>query len=709
MKNVNSFTGKVVIYLLLILVSLAFIRKTDSTITGGDLQDFFVSDENDKVFSQDELYSSLNNLSVEGTIITSVNNDPMIFMDTSSLPYYKYIRMDIKLFNRKQTEAQLFYSINGTELNEGDSIRFMLNNGVNYVYLNKGPITLLRFDPTSKSDVSISVNSVMLTNKFVPEIVDIAKVFLLFLILAALWWVVVFKNTFIKNIVSKYVSENRYVLLTPELVEKKQSFFEENISLKKTNTVIIVSCFFVFVMIFLFFSKVNRIVPWDGDDWATLWAFNRHALPTWGTWNPSRIFPEILGPLAGYFSAFIVYPIIGDYVDAITVTAGLIIASMVTFLYYSLYKLFYTASKHTVLALCSALLVLIMYFLVFQSKSENNLYLLWSSNLCCAFYYMLPNILNSILVCYFIRKYCENKEINLKNLGIEKMGLLILILYYAMFSMLWSCSILACYIFYELLYDCFKCRFENWFSKHRINLVILGFFVAYCIFEFWGGRSKNLIENQENISFIRKLILSIHGFKGLALQMNRMFLAFSFGTFFIALFLYIRNRKNTQIRALTTMVELSFFSAISLPMFYIVAATTAGYGHASRMESVYGAYFYGILIVVLSVIYIISLYPKIFVIFPLILSILFIETTRSVHTFNNGFYTDTTQEQKAILTKEWIEQIKTADKNGEKTVIIRYPDITIWVGGGMAQELFAHKITQKLMDIQYERILNDND
>ncbi|GHU87089.1 hypothetical protein FACS189476_01840 [Spirochaetia bacterium] len=203
-KSTIKFAGKLAVYISLILISLVFVRKTDSTITSGDLQDFIASDKNDKIFSQQELYSSLNNFHIDGNIVTSTNNDPAILIDTSDLPDYKYVKLVVDLLGRKKTDARLYYSINGKELNEGDSVQFILRNSVNYIKLNKSSVTSMRFDPTSESGFSMSVSSIALTNRFVPRVFDFVKIAFLFLLLSAVWWKVFFGNIFIKKISSTF-------------------------------------------------------------------------------------------------------------------------------------------------------------------------------------------------------------------------------------------------------------------------------------------------------------------------------------------------------------------------------------------------------------------------------------------------------------------------------------------------------------------------
>jgi hypothetical protein len=183
----NKKAQKIIVFAVFTLVLLLVIRKTDFQIIGGDLQDILVSTANDKSFSPQDFLSRTANLRVNGDEITSLNEDPMLHLDVNGLPWYKYVKLDVTILNRKTTDAQIFYSINGSGLSEANSILFTLKNGINYVRIFKDPsFDLLRFDPAREADVSLRVNSITLTNHFFPRVSDAAKIILPFIILELL-------------------------------------------------------------------------------------------------------------------------------------------------------------------------------------------------------------------------------------------------------------------------------------------------------------------------------------------------------------------------------------------------------------------------------------------------------------------------------------------------------------------------------------------
>lgn len=469
----------------------------------------------------------------------------------------------------------------------------------------------------------------------------------------------------------------------------------------KTGLINIVALVAVFVGILIFFLGAHPIVPWDGDDWGTIGNYNRHALPTWGTWNPSRILPEVIGPLLGYFSAYVVYPMYGDYVQSITISVALLLATSMSIFFYMLCKLFYTLAKQQMVAICASLLVVILYFLIFKSNPDNNHHMLWSFNLCTAIYYLIPNLFNSVLVCYFIIKIIENKNLQLTDNNLYKYGFFILILYFAGFSMMWASAMLALYLFLEIVFGFIGNGIKNYWNNtlqyNKVYLFFLIVFITYCVFEFFGGRSANLQSEHQGA----RLTNAFRHFFRLAKQVEPLTLTFGIAALAGALFVRFRTKETSVVFRLAIRF---IICAIGISLFYIIADTKAGPEFASRIESVYGSYFFIILAAVTCCVYVLTKYPKAFLVLPIIVVVLFNEATRSYKPYSGGVWTDTSASKKHAYMSAWITQIKKADKEGKTAVTIKYPnDLGIWFGV-LSEALYAHNITSKPIQITAEKV-----
>lgn len=465
----------------------------------------------------------------------------------------------------------------------------------------------------------------------------------------------------------------------------------------KTGLINIAALLTVFAGILIFFLGAHPIVPWDGDDWGTLNNYNRHALPTWGTWNPSRVLPEVIGPLLGYLSAYVVYPIYGDYVQSITISVALLLATSMSIFFYMLCKLFYTLAKQQMVAICASFLVITLYFLIFKSKPDDNLYMLWSFNLCSAIYYLIPNLFNSVLVCYFIIKIIENKNLQLTDNNLYKYGFFILILYFAGFSMMWASAMVALYLFLEIVFgfasNGIKVYWTNKLQYNKVYLFFIVVFITYCVFEFFGGRSAELQKEHPSGSWLKS---SFNHFMRLAKQVELLSATFGITALLSALFVKFRTKESN----VTFRLAVRFIiCAICISLFYIIADTKAGPSFASRIESVYGSYFFIILAAVTCCVYVVTKYPKSFLVMPVILVVLFNEATRSYKPFSLGHWTDTSSMQKRTYMTQWINEVKKADKEGKLTVTIKYPGgLRIWTKW-LSEALYAHNITSRQMEI----------
>ena len=58
-----------------------------------------------------------------------------------------------------------------------------------------------------------------------------------------------------------------------------------------------------------------------------------------GAYNPIKVLPETLFPLSGLVAAYVVYPLVGDYISAISLTSALVMAGLISLYMYLFFKL----------------------------------------------------------------------------------------------------------------------------------------------------------------------------------------------------------------------------------------------------------------------------------------------------------------------------------------------------------------------------------
>lgn len=94
----------------------------------------------------------------------------------------------------------------------------------------------------------------------------------------------------------------------------------------------------LYVALVIFFIQVHPYVPYDGDDWG-LSSRMRLAFPKWHAHNPIKVFPEELFPIAGYLAAYIINPILHDYIFSITVVNAFLYSGFIVFYIYMFSRL----------------------------------------------------------------------------------------------------------------------------------------------------------------------------------------------------------------------------------------------------------------------------------------------------------------------------------------------------------------------------------
>lgn len=159
-------------------------------------------------------------------------------------------------------------------------------------------------------------------------------------------------------------------------------------------------CIFIFLCVFYLVS--HPLILNSPDDWIYA-QYNRIGLPIPMNklWNPSRIFPETVMSIIADIGAFIINPIIGDYIQSIAVALGLFVA-IVVFLYFRSFG-YYLRNKCQVDNIQEVVVVsffILSHYLIFRTVETRNICLMLTvPNL--YYFYLLPAFINFTLIFLF--------------------------------------------------------------------------------------------------------------------------------------------------------------------------------------------------------------------------------------------------------------------------------------------------------------------
>ena len=472
----------------------------------------------------------------------------------------------------------------------------------------------------------------------------------------------------------------------------------------KYNGWLVFSVCALFFILLMFFTVAHPVVPYENDDWLCLSLF-RHPFPNIGAWNPSRVFPEVLEPFAGVFAAYIVNPILGDYLTSISFTVALTVAIFTTFFYLSLYWLFLSITGDKTISISSGLIILCLYFVFFKTREDGSQYMLYAYNLNTYFCYTIPHLLNSILTCMFMRYAICNTRISVKELGRKTFILIAIALYFAIFSMLYSVIILAVYCFWQLL---ITAAHKETIKKNISLIIILAGFGVYMILEFTGARANWGMSGTGNYSFFSLEYLkhcedALMNLLSLVRQVHKGILFVSLLINLFAIILLRLNMSEDKDKPLIKTGIISGLCFISLiPALVIVAGRSFSY-HTGNIMFMYSIFFYYILFSMLSLVYILTRLKIAVIILPLLLVLFFLEATNTNKPYSDQddyafqyFGHGITTQQKIDLTNKWIEQVKIADKNRAESVIIYIPKSTNLVQSPISLEYFSDRFISAL-------------
>lgn len=462
----------------------------------------------------------------------------------------------------------------------------------------------------------------------------------------------------------------------------------------------------VFGFFLVWFTKIHPLTVFDVDDWAYHF-FPRRAVPLPTYWNPCRILPEILMPFCGSLAAHLVYPLMGDYLRAMTLTHGFVVSMFLTLYIYSftrmMRRLFHLSTAGTIL---SSSLFLVAHFVMFRTGVVGNTYLFYCYDLTCYYYYMIPSVINASLVMWIIGNPRFSEFLSSCSPG--KMGLFLLLLYLTILSNLPDSGILACYAGSVILLNALKLLKIKSSLKafFRENYFFLGVFCVWtlsAILELCGGRAASF--SNSDVSRLSGLGFNAQRLATIIFRCRWVWLAVSALIAGAALMLLLRSRGSTpedqNFRALLQPWLVAF---AAMAVYTLLLCTAVMNGSVDRTEYLFPLCFYGLLAVMLCFGYLLQKLPKTLYIVPIALCVLFCECNTLGVTYLESNYSNLSPAVCNEITQDLIDEILLADEKGlggitlEIPVTVRedgWPLMPEFLGPRMAATLLEHGLLRR--------------
>lgn len=446
---------------------------------------------------------------------------------------------------------------------------------------------------------------------------------------------------------------------------------------QRFTSIAVVLLTFGYFMVFL--TKMHPIALFDTDSWRYAY-YHRHPWPLWGDWNPTRVFPEVVMPLVSQFSACVIYPIVHDYFFSLTIGYAIAVSATIALLTWMVFQHFRKEDSNSFESIALTSLFLICHFLFLRSAKQDNKYMLLTDNTCTYFYYVIPNLLNCVLVFWLMD---DPKLFNFFSPGYYlRKSLFVLFVYFCVFSNLWGSMISGIYAGVVLLVSLIKTNKKNkhwiidFLKKNDVLLLLLALWFLAQLFEFNGGRADNVI-TKNNLSTFHdywKAILQTLTTAGTVLPTIS-------GTFlWMAAILCVGGIAVTIWKKQWHEMTLALYAliiALLTAVYLILSCAVSEPPYIARPDTFYGFFFYIVLILLVAFRQIMRHLNRIRIIVPLCLAILACECNTSSVTFQNSMYFNLPAEVCYRVDNDILQQLQRAVEAGKKSTVLYIPQFDI--------------------------------
>jgi hypothetical protein len=470
------------------------------------------------------------------------------------------------------------------------------------------------------------------------------------------------------------------------------------------------------------------------DDWRYFFSFS-HPVPR-NAWNITRIFPETLMPLTGYFSAFLIYPLVGDYLYASSISLALVMAFFVALLFVCLYGLFYAISKSKLIGTLTAMMTIALCFALFKGNSVpadnvptlfvgNNVHMFYAKAYNLYFFYVFPNILNSVIVLILMRKNNKTQKLSfvpevLTAGEVAKSGCLLVAIYFGIFSMLFSAGILFSFAVVVIVHRFLATKKKNWLEIKKFGgecwrdyniavVTIVGMLVAM-ILELQSGRSNaahhetTYFGSLFSAEFVKRIGEAAGQFFTIVGAMNKLAVLLLLIVIVTAIILYIFKTDSRKNRAIGLMIE-SVAAAVFLFFFYILVAAKGGPTYLAAIRCSYGVFFFLILAFGLICVFVLQELKLSLLFFPLILTIIILLVPNQMWP-----YYSVSRSQDHALIHAIVPVLVEADSMDVTEIELYLPEGALekWQYDWLASLLYQHRVTVNKITIVDVNTSSDN-
>jgi len=440
---------------------------------------------------------------------------------------------------------------------------------------------------------------------------------------------------------------------------------------RREKSIRFVLLFCVFLFILVFFTKVHPIVISTTDDYFGF-ANHRQVLPTWRGSEPIRVFGAVFLPLVSQVMSLFYRVFGGNLFDYLTFGWALCVAGAMTGLTAVLYCLFRKAGVSPLLACVGLVFFLLMHFWIFKKQGQDgNTYMLHSVYACTYFIYVIPNLLNAILVLWLH----SDKDLHdlFKPGKYLKKSLFVFAAYFCIHSNIWAGAILASYLGMRLITDIIsgirtKVPFGKWIHSNSTILLLILMWLVSQVFEMNGQRAAGIGQSAlGGLSGVLKTAMDTFG------KVNLRYIFFC-GIIVVGgmIAFFARRDKGT----LSGIGKLFFALVLFIVYFLLSCSKLQQYNeYVVRPDVFYGAFFFGSLIVLLCLFELMRRFPIGKLVLPLALLFVLVDCNSMGKAYQDSVVNKLgeTAETHSRINQDILLQMQQAEADGLKEAKIYVP------------------------------------
>ena len=292
-----------------------------------------------------------------------------------------------------------------------------------------------------------------------------------------------------------------------------------------------------------------------------------------------------------------------------------------------------------------------------------------------------------------------------------KYGLLLLALYMAVFSNLYSSVILGVFVGWQFLSDCAVCLREKraWREIFWRNVLRLGFLFSWAVqhlFEATGGRAGAVEGGQ---SLFARLGQTVRGLLDVVRTVNVPFLLLTAAVLAAAIALRMaggRRRPVFRRGSRGALAGQSALCAVSVCLYVTALCSVHEPSYIQRPDLMFGACFYAFLVLGLCAAYVLRRVPAGAAALPLLCCALVFEINTREKTFVDPHWSYYTTDTCRAISQDLVEQFVRADEAGQDRMQLLIPSgcqgwpLSDSAGKRIGYTLWEHGVVERLIEAE---------